>query len=232
MHAEFLITAWDQLSSTALPESFAGINLGVTRPPDGWLLNDTSLTIPVASVNPSFLASPVLVPLSTRILAFLSTAVPPLADLSRPYYMYSAPNLNFAPGKAVMGVIEDLKSKVLGPKGELVEARSLASQYSFSEYRDRGKVTTDPSTGGFEVLTVPPGIYGILGAQRVAHIHGIMTALGYQSLTTQLYFCPKNELTGFSHPDPRPWRERSVPSEKDGRYIGIGRSLKRLKMKQ
>ncbi|KDN49654.1 hypothetical protein RSAG8_01719, partial [Rhizoctonia solani AG-8 WAC10335] len=154
--------------------------------------------------------------------------------------MYDAPNVNFAPGKAVLGATEDLKAsplfllsgKVLGPKGEPVEATldlwqaNTRGEYSLSEYRNRGKVTTDPSTGSFEILTVPPGIYGILGARRVAHIHGIITAPGYQSLTTQLYLCPKNESIGFQTdfltlirgPRENLIRGWSIPTEKGDRY--------------
>ncbi|CAE6470611.1 unnamed protein product [Rhizoctonia solani] len=210
------------------------------------------------STNPSFPASLTSIPLSTRLLSFLSTviwslttenpliwrffqgAAHPLADLLGPYYMYGAPNVNIAPGKAVLGATEDLKTsplfllsgKVLGPNGEPVEATldlwqaNTQGEYSLSAYRNRGNITTNPSTGSFEILTVPPGIYGIFGAQRVAHIHGTITAPGYQSLTTQLYFCPKNELMGFQTdiltllrgPRENLVRGWSIPTEKGDRY--------------
>ncbi|KAF8684172.1 Dioxygenase [Rhizoctonia solani] len=230
----------------------------------------------------STLSTPVSsIPLSTRMVSFLATAgamlttenpliwsytrgaAHPLADMSGPYYIYGAPNVNFAPGKAVLGATEDLKSeynimwlrrsphqtdsapiiytasplflfsgKVLGPNGEPVEATldlwqaNTRGEYRLSEYRNRGKITVDLSTGSFEILTIPPAIYAILGAQRVAHIHGIITAPGYQSLITQIYLCPKNEPTGFQVDFltmMRGNRENmikgwSIPTEKGDRY--------------
>lgn len=212
----------------------------------------------VNSVDPNFLPHSTPIPLSTQLLSFLSIAVGtlttenpltwrflrgaahPLADLTGPYYMYGAPEVNFAQGKAIMAAVEDLKTsplfllsgKILGPNGEPVSATldlwqaNTQGEYWFSEYRNRGKITTDPLTGSFEILTVPPGIYSVMGAQRVAHIHGIITAPGYQSLTTQLYFCQKNEPAAFQT-DVLKWvrgprehmiRGWSIPTEKGDKY--------------
>jgi hypothetical protein len=45
------------------------------------------------------------------IWGYTRGAAHPLADMSGPYYMYGAPNVNFAPGKAVLGATEDLESE-------------------------------------------------------------------------------------------------------------------------
>ncbi|CAE6356863.1 unnamed protein product [Rhizoctonia solani] len=214
----------------------------------------------VSSDSLNFSKSVPPISLSTRAVSFLVTAgsmltienplvwgytrgaAHPLADVSGPYYMYGAPNVNFAPGKAVLGSTEDLRTsplflfsgKVLGAKGEPIEATldlwqaNTRGEYWLSEYRNRGKITTDPSTGSFEILTIPPAIYAILGGQRVAHIHGIITAPGYQSLITQLYLCPKNETTGFQtdfinlvrSPRENMIRGWSVPTQEGDRYWG------------
>ncbi|KAG8747790.1 hypothetical protein FRC10_011235 [Ceratobasidium sp. 414] len=131
----------------------------------------------------------------------------PRADVTGPYYTVSAPNVNFAPGKAVLGATQDLKrsplflfsGKILGPGGEPVGATldlwqaDTSGVYAHTTYRNRGKVTTDPATGNFEVLTVPPGEYGFSPSlMRAAHIHGIITAPGCQPLVTQFYVTPGN----------------------------------------
>ncbi|CAE6444663.1 unnamed protein product [Rhizoctonia solani] len=212
----------------------------------------------VTSTSLIFPACLTPIPLSTRLFSFLSVGVStlttenplawrflrgaahPLADLTGPYYMYGAPEVNFAQGKAVLGATEDLKTsplfllsgKILGPNGEPVSATldlwqaNTQGEYWFSEYRNRGKVTTDPSTGSFEILTVPPGVYDVMGAQRVAHIHGIITAPGYQPLTTQLYFCQKNDPKAFQTdvlklvrgPREHMIQGWSIPTEKGDKY--------------
>lgn len=182
-------------------------------------MSTISVTTNALTLSPS----PAPVPIPTRIFsalamiwAALTTDNPlawsflrahPRADVIGPVYVFGAPNVNFAPGKAVLGATEDLKSsplflfsgKVLGPDGEPLEATldlwqaDTAGLYGYANYRNRGKVTTDPSTGAFEVLTVPPGAYGFGPANRVAHIHGIISAPGYQPLVTQFYLSPKND---------------------------------------
>lgn len=188
-------------------------------------MSTISVTTNALTLSPS----PTPVPISTRVLsilatiwatlttdnplvwAFLRSSTHPKADMMGPYYVFDAPNVNFAPGKAVLGATEDLKNsplflfsgKVLGHNGEPLEATldlwqaNTAGQYGFARYRNRGKVTTDPSTGAFEVLTVPPGSYGIGPGTRVAHIHGIISAPGHQPLVTQFYLSPKNDPKAF-----------------------------------
>ncbi|KAG8722028.1 hypothetical protein FRC08_007797 [Ceratobasidium sp. 394] len=69
----------------------------------------------------------------------------------------------------------------------------MSGVYAHTTYRNRGKVTTSPATGNFEILTVPPGEYGFSPSlMRAAHIHAIITAPGYQSLVTQFYMAPGN----------------------------------------
>ncbi|QRV79595.1 intradiol ring-cleavage dioxygenase [Ceratobasidium sp. AG-Ba] len=134
----------------------------------------------------------------------------PRADVTGPFYVIGAPNVNFAPGKAVLGAAEDLKSsplflfsgKILGPNGEPVAATldlwqaNTSGMYALTSYRNRGKVSTDPATGKFEVLTVPPAQYGISASvMRAAHIHAIISAPGYQPIVTQFYLASRNDPT-------------------------------------
>ncbi|KAG8762895.1 hypothetical protein FRC12_008802 [Ceratobasidium sp. 428] len=140
--------------------------------------------------------------------AFVQGRAHPRADVIGPFYVIGAPSIEFAPGKAVLGATQDLKSnplflfsgRVLGPEGEPVEATldlwqaNTSGEYALASYRNRGKVTTDSATGGFEVLTVPPAQYGISpSVMRAAHIHAIITAPGYQSIITQFYLAPRND---------------------------------------
>ncbi|QRV94233.1 intradiol ring-cleavage dioxygenase [Ceratobasidium sp. AG-Ba] len=125
----------------------------------------------------------------------------PRADVTGPFYVIGAPRVNFAPGKAVLGAAEDLKSsplflfsgKILGPDGE---PANTSGTYALTSYRNRGKVSTDPATGKFEVLTVPPAQYGISASvMRAAHIHAMISAPGYEPIVTQFYLAPRNDPT-------------------------------------
>ncbi|KAG8762894.1 hypothetical protein FRC12_008801 [Ceratobasidium sp. 428] len=142
------------------------------------------------------------------VWSFVHGRAHPRADVSGPYYIVGALNVNFALGKAVLGATQDLKrsplfllsGKILGPSDEPVEATldlwqaDTSGVYSHATYRNRGKATTDPTTGGFEILTVPPREYGFSPSlMRAAHIHAIITAPRYQSLVTQLYVSPGND---------------------------------------
>ncbi|KAG9124953.1 hypothetical protein FRC07_009587 [Ceratobasidium sp. 392] len=134
----------------------------------------------------------------------------PRADVTGPFYVIGSPNVNFAPGKAILGSTQDLKEsplflfsgRVLGPEGEPLEATldlwqaNTLGSYSLTSYRNRGKVATNPATGKFEVLTVPPAEYGLSPSiKRAAHIHAIITAPGYQPITTQFYLAARNDPT-------------------------------------
>lgn len=69
--------------------------------------------------------------------------------------------------------------------------------YAHATYNNRGILHTSPTSGTFEVLTVPPGPYGPLNLARSGHIHVVISAEGYKSLVTQLYVCKENDGKGI-----------------------------------
>src|SRR5690606_34392367 len=66
------------------------------------------------------------------------------------------------------------------------------------EFVLRGKVESD-AAGGFSLKTIIPGHYLNGNQYRPAHIHVTVSAPGFASLTTQLYFegDPYNEIDPF-----------------------------------
>ncbi|HLU65886.1 MAG TPA: hypothetical protein VKZ63_06405, partial [Kofleriaceae bacterium] len=62
----------------------------------------------------------------------------------------------------------------------------------------RGKVESD-AAGGFSLKTIIPGHYLNGNQYRPAHIHVTVSAPGFASLTTQLYFegDPYNDIDPF-----------------------------------
>ena len=93
---------------------------------------------------------------------------------------------------------------MLTPDGDPISGATLdiwqansEGEYSLRDYTLRGKVTTD-ANGNVDVLTVPPGIYGLPFAKRAGHTHMIIQppkdkANQYDELTTQLYTCKGND---------------------------------------
>ena len=65
--------------------------------------------------------------------------------------------------------------------------------YTHATYNNRGILRTSSTSGSFEILTVPPGQYGPPQALRAGHIHAVISADGYESLTTQFYVCRGND---------------------------------------
>jgi catechol 1,2-dioxygenase len=134
-----------------------------------------------------------------------------------PYYLGDAPILaapyvlpqrTDEPGEILMlsGVVRSTEGPALG--GAIVDiwqsdARGAYSHFNYAEprYNLRGKLSAD-AQGRFEVRTVIPSPYEIpkqgptgsllnmLGrhAFRPAHIHTRLSAPGFETLTTQLYF--------------------------------------------
>jgi len=134
-----------------------------------------------------------------------------------PYYLGDAPVLGAPyvlpqrseePGEILMlsGTVRSTDGAALGGASVDIwqsDARGAYSHFNYSEprYNLRGRLSTD-TQGRFEVRTVIPSPYEIpkqgptgsllnmMGrhAFRPAHIHTRLTAPGYESLTTQLYF--------------------------------------------
>jgi len=134
-----------------------------------------------------------------------------------PYYLGAAPVLaapyvlpqrSDEPGEILMlsGTVRSTDGVALGGAGVDVwqsDARGAYSHFNYPEprYNLRGRLSTDDK-GRFEVRTVIPSPYEIpkqgptgallnkMGrhAFRPAHIHTRLTAPGFETLTTQLYF--------------------------------------------
>lgn len=71
-------------------------------------------------------------------------------------------------------------------------------EYGYRSYALRGRFTTD-ANGSVEVLTITPGDYGAGGNLRTGHFH-MMIQDGegkYDHLTTQLYVCKGNDVSGM-----------------------------------
>ena len=70
--------------------------------------------------------------------------------------------------------------------------------YARKTYANRGILRTCPTSGSFEILTVPPGEHGYprrhrpINKLREGHIHARISADGYESLVTKFYLCRRN----------------------------------------
>jgi catechol 1,2-dioxygenase len=168
-----------------------------------------------------------------------------------PYYLggapvlvppYALPQRSDEPGEILMlaGTVRSTEGVALGGASVDVwqsDARGAYSHFNYPEprYNLRGKLSTDPK-GRFEVRTVIPSSYEIpkqgptgsllkmMGrhAFRPAHIHTRLTAPGFETLTTQLYFAedpwlasdvvgavkPSLVIAPVRHDDPADLRER------------------------
>jgi len=135
------------------------------------------------------------------------------ADVEGPFYLAGSPEVNIAPGKAMLASLKDLKEsqpllfviRIRGPDGNPAANVQLdwwqadtAGYYHFRKHRLRGKFTTDDQ-GYAELLTVPPGEYSIPGAgPRPGHGHVIISppmerSREWDALTTQLYVSEGNK---------------------------------------
>ena len=74
-------------------------------------------------------------------------------------------------------------------------------------YKLRGQMRTDDH-GRYGFDTIKPGRYPLSGSQRPAHVHFMVSAPGYQPLTTQMYFAgdpflpPDDPCGGCNSEDP------------------------------
>lgn len=119
------------------------------------------------------------------------------SDILGPFYRPDSPVrgdlvIKNLPGQLVelSGVIrhDDCKTPCQKAKVEIWHCDS-AGVYdnSSSEYRHRGSVYSDEQ-GRYSFRTILPSPYDAGGFMRPAHFHLMVSAPGYQSLVTQLYF--------------------------------------------
>jgi catechol 1,2-dioxygenase len=127
---------------------------------------------------------------------------PTPTDILGPFYKAGAPLV----ANGVIGEADQfnrltihVSGRVLSVDGEPVAGAVLDvwqadshGVYDNDGYRLRGKVEANyVNVGGYEFQTVMPGDYQIGDEPpefRCAHIHVIVTASGFKTLTTQLYF--------------------------------------------
>lgn len=119
------------------------------------------------------------------------------SDILGPFYRPNSPLRSDLLIKDVNGQIvelsgivrhEDCKTPYKKAKVELWHCNSQGVYDNTSdEYRHRGGVNTDEE-GRYSFTTILPSPYDAGGFMRPAHFHLMVSAAGYQSLVTQLYF--------------------------------------------
>ena len=119
-------------------------------------------------------------------------------DQLGPYYRAGAPfrsalNVLGAPGTPLVlrGTVYGLGCSV-GLAGALLDLWQAddtgAYDNTTADFQLRGQLYAD-GNGWYELSTIYPGLYEVApGAFRPHHIHAIVTAAGFVSLTTQIYF--------------------------------------------
>lgn len=97
-----------------------------------------------------------------------------------------------------------LTLRILNPDGDPIPNAVVdiwhadsKGDYYFLDYTLRGKATTD-ANGYVDILTIPPGMYGVELFKRAGHFHMIIRppksmASKIHELTTQLYVCQGND---------------------------------------
>jgi protocatechuate 3,4-dioxygenase beta subunit len=120
-----------------------------------------------------------------------SGLTPTTPDIEGPFYKAGAPYRNsLTPHPSLR-----LKGRVVNERGDILPSVVLdfwqadeQGNYDEAGYALRGKVLSDPE-GTYTLATVRPGNYKISKTEyRAAHIHVKLSAQGYRSITTQLYF--------------------------------------------
>lgn len=145
-------------------------------------------------------------------------------NIEGPYFKAGAPNRATLVDAATKGTRFHLTGRVVdvGCSGlSRVEMQiwqaDHAGAYDNAGYSFRGRITTD-ADGRFELDTIIPGRY-LNGRQyRPAHIHFMLAAPGFRSLTTQLYF------DGDPYNDVDPWIRDSLVMKLGDRRGGGKRS--------
>lgn len=120
-----------------------------------------------------------------------SELLPTTADIEGPFYKSGAPERVQIAEKPTL----TLSGKVMNTKGEAIPFALLdfwqaneKGEYDNTGFTLRGKQSAE-SDGIYTLLTVHPGDYQIdVNEFRCSHIHVKLSAPGYKSLTTQLYF--------------------------------------------
>lgn len=119
------------------------------------------------------------------------------SDVRGPFYEPGAPQRTVLAGAEEPGERMIIEGTVYGPDCETPVVGALLDIWQADQegdyhgagqdYRLRGQMLTDEE-GRYQFETIRPGHYPLGGSMRPAHIHYTVTAPGYRSLTTQLYF--------------------------------------------
>lgn len=116
---------------------------------------------------------------------------PTTPDIEGPFYKANAPlikdnKLTDNPGMALHGKIVDINGKLISGVTLDWWQADQNGVYDNQDFKLRGKQQVD---GVYYLATIHPGNYAIDANDiRCAHFHVKVTAKGYKSLTTQLYF--------------------------------------------
>lgn len=129
-------------------------------------------------------------------------------NIEGPFYKRGAPSrsvLVAAPDDGerlvLAGSVRSTKCERLGKATVDVWQANASGDYDLDGFRFRGRMTTD-ARGHWHVTTIVPGRYLNGRRYRPAHIHVKVSAPGFDTLTTQLYFDgdPYNEGDPFIDP--------------------------------
>ncbi|MFT7580179.1 MAG: catechol 1,2-dioxygenase, partial [Myxococcota bacterium] len=112
-------------------------------------------------------------------------------DAQGPFFVADAPNVTDLsgelPGTAIgmVGVVRDIACKPIA--GAKVEVWHADKDGVYEDDQLRATLTADDD-GTYAFTTIQPGPYGDAGGFRPAHFHYKVSAPGYRTVTTQLYF--------------------------------------------
>lgn len=137
----------------------------------------------------------------------MSLIMPTPSDIEGPFYKPNAPDLPDGILCGQLCVDLRLTGRIIGTDGELIGGAVLdiwqadaQGIYDNAGFTLRGKIRTG-SDGQYNLQTIMPGDYQIAEDPpdfRCAHIHFKVSAEGFHSLTTQLYF-PNDKYNETDH---------------------------------
>jgi len=143
------------------------------------------------------------------------------ANIEGPFFKEGAPNRAVLAGPKTKGTLLVITGRVLDIRCKAIANAELEvwqadhkGDYDNTGFRFRGTMISD-AKGRYQLQSIIPGRY-LNGRQyRPAHIHVKVNAIGFRSLTTQLYF------EGDPYNDVDPFIDTSLIMKLDKREKGV-----------